>query len=371
MFPNLAFKRLKPADLSFFQACAGVSPRVQRQSFSFDRNIIEGAMYPSLGELVGEMPGKQALLTVNMHGPGGAALHDISRMLSKREGKWQLAGEVIYNPEDQPDRYDILAPNDIALMEFSGPGAPEAVKVVLLAAAHPEDASTHAAFASAFPGGSMTLLSEEQMQQTILKGSPPADHPIRDWLDKDLLEDVGRGGGESTHRLSAKGGGRGISPDDLKSAKTSAEKIGLAGEELLDYHFVTSPGAGVISHEWVAKVNAIAPYDFLLNHVDGTRSHLDAKSTAGPFANPIHLSLGEMRHATSSGVPYHLYRLYNVTESGATFRIARNIAGRVAPIIDALKALPEGVKVDSLSFDPNYFEFEPHESTIEHHEDAD
>ena len=372
MSRKLAIKKLKASDLSFFQAYLSRNPQAKQKGFNLDRKIIETALFPALTDVINATPDKRAPVALTLFGPGGASSHLLMRKILKQEKNWRLNGETIYSPDEEPDRYDALAPEDIAVMEFSGASAPDAVKVVLLCASHPDDMTTHAAFATTFPGPSMTLLSEEVMEQVIRLGVPPTDHPIRDWLDKDLLEDVGLGGDEAIERITTKRRGRGLSASDLQKAKANAEAVGELGEVLLDYHYTSmQPHRRIASHEWVAKANAISPYDFLLTQHDDSLRHVDAKSTAGPFKNPIHLSLNEIRHALSSGVPYHLCRLYNVKETGATFRVARNIAGPLLPIADVLSALPTGVKVDSLSFRPEFFEFSERETVIEYDKDAD
>ncbi|MCD2166747.1 protein NO VEIN domain-containing protein [Comamonas koreensis] len=364
MSKKLALKKLTASDLSFFHTYYTKHPKVAQKGFNLDKKVIETAFFPSLTAVIDSLPDQRSPVALTVIGPGGAAPDLLMRKILKQEKNWRLNGEVIYNPDHQPTRYDALLPDDFALLEFSGAGSPNAVKMVLLAAADAGDLSTHAAFAAAFPGGAMTILSEDQIEQAIRAGNPPVDHPIRDWLDKDLLEDVGRGGGEATEKLIIKRGARGISASELAKAKANAEAVGHLGEKLLNQHFTLSKPINVASHEWTSQINAISPFDFKIMRTDGEIRHIDAKSTAGPYSNPIHLSLSEIHHALSSGVPYSLCRLYNVSESGCAFRIAKNIAPLLKPIVDTIKAMPTGVKVDSLSFDPDYFGFAPQEAHI-------
>lgn len=368
---KLTLKKLKASDLSFFQPYLVRNPQGKQKGFNLDRRIIETALFPALTALIAASPERRAPVALTLYGPGGAPSHLLMRKILKQEKNWRLNGETIHNPEDEPNRYDALAPEDIAIMEFAGDGAPSAVKVVLLSGTHPDDSTTHSVLSAMFPAPSMSLISEEQIELAIGHGNPRADHPIRDWLDKDLLEDVGLGSGEAVERIVVRRSGRGLSASDLQKAKANAEAIGQIGEWLLDFHYASiQPHDVIASSEWVAKVNVISPFDFALAHHDGSVWHVDAKSTAGPFANPIHLSLAEINHALSSGVPYHLCRLYNVTETAATFRMAENIAESLRPIAPILQALPSGVKVDSLSFKPEFFAFSDLETFIEY-EDTD
>jgi hypothetical protein len=366
MSRKLALKKLKASDLSFFQAYLNQYPQSKQKGFNLDRSVIENVLFPSLTAAIEATSDKRAPVALTFFGPGGAPPYPLMRKVLKAQKNWRLNGEAIHNPDGEPDRFNSVAPGDFAVMEFSGAGMPDAVRVVLLSAIAPVDAATHAAFAQAFPGDSMSVLTEEDVEKAIQAAFTPADHPIRDWLDKDLLEELGLGDSEATQRLLIKRKSRGVSAAELKKAKAGAEAVGRLGEELLHYHLEALVGLEIGSCDWVADVNAISPFDFLINCLDSTCRHIDAKSTAGPFSNPVHLSLSEIQHAVASGVPYDLYRLFNVHESGATLRVARDVAAKLKPVLDCLKSLPNGVKVDSLSFNPDYFGFGSTETAIDY-----
>jgi hypothetical protein len=368
MSRKLALKKLKGSDLSFFQAYLIQHPQTKQKAFNLDQSVIEQRFFPTLTAEIEASPEKRAAVSLTFFGPGGAAPHQLMRKVLKQQKNWRLNGEAIYNPNESPTRYDVLAPEDIAIMEFTGTSAPSVIKVVLLAAGNPRDAATHAAFAAAFPGQSMSVLTEEVIEKVIGVAETPADHPIRDWLDKDLLEEIGHGDPDAAERLLKKRKGRGLTAAELKKAKATAEKIGRLGEELLDYYFETAAPANVAVYEWVADVNAISPFDFKLTLDDGTARHVDAKSTGGAFNSPLYLSMSEIRHALGSGIPYDLCRLYNVTDSGATMRIAKDIASKLEPVLASLKGVPKGVNVDSLSFNPAYFDFDSKEIAIHYPE---
>jgi len=51
-------------------------------------------------------------------------------------------------------------------------------------------------------------------------------------------------------------------------------------------------------------------------------------------------------------------------------RVARDIAGHLAPVVASLQSLPAGVKVDSLSFGPEYFDFDSAVTNIEYVEET-
>ena len=75
-------------------------------------------------------------------------------------------------------------------MEFTGSGEPEAVNVVLLSATHPADAALHSAITAKF-SGSMWVPSADELEQFVDIENPADSHPVRDWLDDALIEDVG------------------------------------------------------------------------------------------------------------------------------------------------------------------------------------
>jgi hypothetical protein len=368
---KLAVKRLKPSDLSLFHAYLVKHPQVRQKSFNLDRKVFEDVFFPAIQAEIDSTPENRAPVALTFFGPGGAAGHLLMRKILKQEKNWRLNGEAVYNPDDQPGRYDEVAPEDLALMEFTGAGLPEGVKVVLLSATHPADSAIHAAVSVAFPGGGMSVIEATRLEELVLAANPPPDHPVRDWLDRDLYEEVGRGGEAAVEQLDRRRGGRGMSNAELKRAKQAAERIGEIGEELLDRFLRAEGGRFCAQHEWVARRNAISPFDFNLEMTDGSRRHADAKSTAGAFSNPIHLSMGEIRHALSSDVPYDIFRLYNIHDGACFIRVARDIATSLVPVMKILETLPATALVDSISFDPEHFDFGPEIPWLDHDDDDD
>ena len=141
-------------------------------------------------------------------------------------------------------------------------------------------------------------------------------------------------------------------------SRRNAEATGVAGEELLNAWLDGERGEGRIrAFEWTASINAVAPYDFRITGPANEIRLVDAKSTAGGFGNPVHLSLMELAVAVRGPDPYDICRLYEVTEDGAKMRIARNIGPSLHGILATLSALPEGVTVDSISIHPEILTF--------------
>ena len=368
MKKKIALKKLKSSDLSFFKSYLQKNPSAKQKGFNLDLNVMEGEFFPYLRELLEPRPKKAVHVDLTIFGPGAAGPHSLARKIKRDAKNIRLNGEIVDAPVTDPERYGKLTPGDFALLEFTGTPLPASVKVVLVAAACPDDHTVHQVLSTILPAisDSMKVLSVDDLDKVVQTADPVASHPIRDWLDDQLFEEVGYGDANAAVRLNKRRLGRGISPADFKTAKESAERTGFLGEELLDVFLRSRDLPDVSSHVWVSQENAISPYDFMINGCSGER-HADAKSTSGKFSNPIYLSSAELKHAVESGVPYDIYRLYEVREAGALLRVAHDVGLKLGPVLKALDAFPPGVAVDSISFVPDFFEF----TDLVHRIDAD
>lgn len=355
---KLAIKKLKPSDLSFFKSYFVANPTAKQKGFNLDTRVMEGNFYPSLKARLAPLPQQAVHVDLTLSGPGLAGPYVLSRKIKIDAKNLRLNGEFIHAPHDDPNRYDEMGPGDFALFEFDGEPMPTTVKVVLIGAGNQEDDSLHRAFEGFMPGAgaSMRAVSEEQLQALIEAANPAEGHPIRGWLDVVELERLGTGDGAIVSEVNRRRPGRGLTQAELRASKEAAERVGQLGEILLDLHLTSDPE--VERHEWVARENAISPFDFNVV-IDGVERHVDAKSTSGRFASPVYLSVGEIRHATGPGITYDIYRLFEVTDEAAKFRVAKNIGARLSPVVDWLGNLPAGVSVDTMSFAPDFFGFEP------------
>jgi len=334
--------------------------------------LIEGRFFPGLKVLLQPLPQKAAHVDLTFMGPGLATTYTLARKIKIDAKNLRLNGEMVHDPDDQPGRFDALREDDFVLLEFGGAHLPDTVNAVLIALAVPEDAALHTGFMKLLPSktDSMCALTEDELQKVIDDAAPSPCHPVRDWLEPELLEGVAIGDAIALAEVIKRRPGRGMSAADLKAAKASAERTGEIGEELLDAYLGSGSNPQIESHKWVAQENAISPYDFLVNMAGGEVRHVDAKSTSGKFDVPLYLSTAEIRHALSSDVPYDICRLYGVKEAGAQMKIARDIQARLVPLQVALDALPKGVRVDSLSFAPAFFDFDDVVIAIDNSEDA-
>jgi hypothetical protein len=356
---KLALKRLTASDLTLFKWHFQNRPAGNQKAFNLDADVLVGRLYPQLGELA-LVPQPRYPLDLYLCGPGLSPANNLQRKILKQRKNWRLNGELIDNPVESPELYNVLVPGDFALLGFAGDVTPTTANVVLVAGVLPDDAGLHAELARRFAEGSMWVLDDELVQEILSAASPPAGHPLYDWADTSLLEDAVLGGVAGAEAINGRRGNRGVSPEDFMRSRRNAEATGVAGEELLNAWLDKELLQGQIkAFEWTASINAVAPYDFkVIDAADQIRV-IDAKSTVGGFGNPVHLSLMELRAAVQGSAPYDICRLYAVTEDGGKMRVARDVGSSLQHILATLTALPEGVSIDSISVRPEILDFLP------------
>ena len=154
---KLALKKLKASDLSFFKSYLTKHPQTKQKGLNLDMRVMQGQFFPSLKASLEPLDKMAAHVDLTMFGPGMAEAHSLSRKVKRDAKNIRLNGEIVDVPVTQPDLYDVLAPGDFALMEFVGASLPKAVNVVLVAAGHPEDSSTHSALRSILPSDSDSM----------------------------------------------------------------------------------------------------------------------------------------------------------------------------------------------------------------------
>jgi hypothetical protein len=196
-------------------------------------------------------------------------------------------------------------------------------------------------------------------------------HPVLDFIDSTMLEDAAQGGLEGLQSLNKKRQSRGVTSEELERAKRAAEKIGRLGEEYLNIWLEENKDAGVIlNYHWTSNDNAVAPFDFELTLPNGQTRKIDAKSTAGEFSNPIHISVAELMEMAKGNVPYDIYRLYLLTETSGRLRISMDLGDMARKILNHLSTLPDGITVDGVSIKPKILKFQE-EIVIDFSEDEE
>lgn len=368
---NLALKKLKGSDLSLFQSYFQKQPNVKQKAFNLDKKILK-RFFPDIISLLIPRPKKAVFVDLVFYGPGLSQAHSLARKVKLDAKNLRLNGELVHNPEDEPERYDTVVPGDFAVMEFAGGELPDAVRVVLVASNNPHDAALHEVLSGYLPDddASMEVLTEDTLQAAVAEAQPGETHPIWHWLDPVVSEELEEDSfGEvieaQEEEVRGRSAGRGMSPADFDANREAAAQTGQRGEALLNSYFASAASEGVESYEWVSQINAISPYDFTIVTNNGGSRYADAKSTSGPFVTPLYLSRAEIKWAVESGTDYDIYRLYEVNELSAKFKVARNIRDRLRPVADMLENFPDGVKVDALSFKPDFFGFDEEVHSID------
>jgi len=360
---KLVLKRLSASDLTLFEYHYRNTAGAKQKAINLDAAVFVQSLYPGLAETI-SYARNRIPLNLSIYGPGGAGLHNLQRKILKQQKNWRLNGELIYGPPDEIERYNILSKGDYAILEFSGDTEPYAASLYLIARALPEDAKIcqvlEDKYANTFSNRKgMEAISANEFMQIFSGIGLSENHPLLDIIDQDTLEDAAVGGFEGFRKLKKRRQTRGVSQEEFDKAKRSAELVGRLGEEILNVWFEMEKQANRIKdYQWTSGENAIAPYDFELVDNGGLIRTIDAKSTAGDFKNPIHISIGELYEMSDGKVPYDLYRLYMVTETSARLRIATGLKETAVELMKYFTELPDGITVDNISVSPKVLNFE-------------
>ena len=271
----------------------------------------------------------------------------------KEAKNWRLNGELIVAPDQEPDRYNNLQKDDLAVLEFSGEPTPDVVRLDLISQVH--DKNIHNELMDRYGAEftsrkAMLPINHTDLDQALTSIELNSEHALFDLATNKDLGDVAQGGEEGIRSfLRRRRSTRGVSSEELEKARRSAASIGRLGEEILKNWLEQQPGEFL----WDADENAISPYDFTLLENEQPKRRIDAKSTKGEFSNMIHISLGELEEMANGELPYDIYRLYSMTENGAKLRICRDMKGFADNILKSLEGMPDGVRADSISVKTN------------------
>lgn len=358
---KIALKRLSHSDLTLFEYHYRNTRGAKQKAINLDSSVFIASMYPGIPLRTGEASDR-VIVMISLYGPAGSGAHGITRKILKQQKNWRLNGELISNPPEEPGRYDSLEKGDYAIIEFIGESAPHSARMYLVARAAREDVELHSAldeeYGPAFSARSgMIELESDGLARLLGEVELSDGHPVMDFLDSDALEDAALGGLEGRLSLGRRRRGRGVSRDELARARVGADRVGRLGEELLNEWLGAEFSGKDESHRWDSDDNAVAPFDFSVLVNGEVRRRIDAKSTTGPFSNPIHVSLAELHEMAYGDVPYDLYRLYLVTDSRALVRVARDTRAFAGGLLEKFNQLPKGVSVDGVSVQPDVLDF--------------
>lgn len=363
---KLAAKRLTLSDLTLFAYQYRNNSTVHQKSINLNIDVFIKELYPGLRD---KSVTDDVRLPVDLfiYGPGLEGECNLQRKIWKSVGSknWRLNGEFVENPEDSPQRFNALSANDFAIFDFSEGIKPESLKLILIAAAISEDRTIYQQLDQLLGRNSMIALSSTELEDVVNAAKPVSEHPVYGLtLDTEVLssdvEDIALGGSPSRKRLASWTSSRKISRNDLQKAKESADLVGLRGEQYVNDYLLTIKTGGAISDfEWTSAKNAISSYDFWVVTDEEPKTLIDVKSTQGEFERTLHVSLNELLRMREGPERYDIYRVFNMKETTAQLRIAKNVGVWAKQILQVFEGLPEGISSDSISFSPTILPFGP------------
>jgi len=141
---KVAIKRLTASDLTLFEWHFRNRNAGNQKAINLNADVFTGILYPALPEVAKARDGRLPI-DLYLYGPGLASEINLQRKIVKHGTykNWRLDGEFIFNPGDDPLRFNLLEPDDFVIFEFIGETYPEVLKAVFIANSIPTDQSIH------------------------------------------------------------------------------------------------------------------------------------------------------------------------------------------------------------------------------------
>ncbi len=359
MTEKIALKLLKHSDITLFRPYYETHKLDQKQSkqkaINLNADVFIDVFYPTIRS---GSPDRYRV-DLRIFGPGLSGEYPLQRKVIRQQKNWRLDGELVDNPIDEPTRFNSIAPGDLAIISFDGV-LPDLIALYLLSASNEYDKQLVKALSRYVSHSPRTMVEIELslLQRIIQETNPDEQHPLRDLFLEDVLEDAAQDGIEGVQKLKRQVSRRRITAEVLKQARENASRTGRTGEEIINSYLIQLKERGEIDDfTWVSDDNAISPHDFKVQKSDNT-IFVEVKSTAGEFGNTLHISFNELLQMREP-LRYDLYRVYEITETGAQLRIKPDMRQFAENILLILEQLPQGVRPDSISVDPEILNFEP------------
>jgi len=359
MIGKIVIKRLTSSDLTFFEEQFRQTSGAKQKGLNLSKSILVKQLFPVLAQPAAMV--KEYTVRLYLYGPGLNEEHRISRSIILEANIWRLNGEYVKGPDENPTRYNILSTNDIAIMEFNEGTEPGLLRIVFVASNEPQDAALYQALNKLVGVSridSMKLLPLSDLENAVLQPTVSRQHPMYELLLDADIEDIAVGGSQAREGIISRPTRRKISYTDLQKMKENASRVGLLGEQFVNDYFEKLEESGTLdSYEWVAKSDAVSPYDFWVSF-DGTEKiYVDVKTTEGDFDRLIHASYSELRKMSTGLNRYDLYRVYGIDEKTAQLRIVKNVEAFAGSILSVTAQLPQGISADTFSFPPSLLDF--------------
>lgn len=345
---KIAIKKLTPSDLSFFRVHVKAS---KQKAINLNQEVFIGRFFPQLENHRGAIK-----VSLSVFGPGGRAAHYLTRKVIRGEsGKnWRLNGEVVSDPIGEDQRYDGLTQGDFAVLAFGGPDGPDPATMILVSSI--EDPDLHGLLSEQMDiSGRHTMIDVSETWIASLRNdtldSYPAGHPFDSLVMQDSVEDVLFS--VPANQVAKDGRANPLTPEALQLQLLAAEATGRKGEEVF-CAWLVEMDHDEDDFEWVSQTHARAAFDFEIHKARWMEGEphvfVDVKATRGSFSRPIHMSIAELRFAASQP-GYRIARVHDVDGLNPGLKILGGVSEAAGQIIAALKALPEGVAVDSVQLE--------------------
>lgn len=354
---RFAVKKLTRSDLTLFDVQLHKQNAGKQKAINLNRDVFVDVLFPDAPGLA-EGLALQFRCDLRILGPRG--IRDPRIVVRKviaaggTQKNWRLNGETVRAvPEDaDPDRYDDLQEDDIAVFGFDGVGTPDAIILVLLSADHPADSGLHAGFLALLGGRSMRSVSEEELSSIAATSVP--EHPIRELSDPELdalLEEAAMGSSIAS-KVLRKRGTRRTSHKAFAEARAAAERIGRDGEVLVRGFLRGEQEAGRIrSFVWEAETDATHPHDFTVIGNDGISKPVEVKSTSGEHARGLMFSHAEIEFAAGAQ-SLEVWRVSEMRDGRAKLRFAKSLSPIAQRLVKVAGTIEVGVMPNGWTISP-------------------
>lgn len=360
MSTKIAVKKLTASDLTFFEWHFKNRNAGNQKAINLNRNVFVDVLYPSLPSTIMDKGGKIPI-DLYIYGPGLHGEYNLQRKIVKfgTYKNWRLNGEFVLNPDETPERFNVLIQDDIVILVFFGIDQPSSVKAFFISQKEATDKYLYQSLNTFLNDNNMLAISFPKLEQLLNEVTMLAEHPLNELLIDELLEDAALNGYKGNQLIRFRKSGKKLSRIELNRAKQNADAVGQLGEEFV-YAYLENlkENAHLRGINWASIEDAVSPYDFEITDNKGNTSILDVKSTTGNFNRAIHISLSELIMMRESNNRYDLYRIYGISDSTAKLRISRDLSGFANAILEKFEKLQKGVMVDSISVDPRELNFD-------------